>query len=85
MTIEFHEKAAAHFNVLAQELLTKARTLPSVQSHPSAKALIYPVARLNESDVIGVGVAWKQRSVNGLGKETARSATAPGVRTAAHD
>jgi hypothetical protein len=69
MTIEFHENAAARFNELAQGLLAKARTFPPVQPRLSARTLIHPVARLNESDVLGT-VAWKQRSLNGLGEET---------------
>lgn len=71
MTVEFNEKAAARFNELAQGLLTKASTFPPVQSRSNAKTLIYPVAHLNESDVIG-SVVWKQRCVNGLGEETGR-------------
>lgn len=62
MTIEFHENAAARFNELAQELLGKARTFPPVQSRPSARTLIHPVARLSGSDVIGT-VAWKQCAI----------------------
>lgn len=71
MTVEFHENAAARFNELAQELLAKARTFPPVQPRPSVRTFIHPVARINESVVIGT-VAWKQRSVNGLGEETGR-------------
>jgi hypothetical protein len=68
MTIEFHEQAAARFNTLAQELLTKARDFPLPPARPKVASQLHPVAKLNESDVIGE-IDWKERSVNGLGHE----------------
>ena len=71
MTIDFHEQAAARFNTLAQELLAKVRKFPSPQPRSWTASQLHPVARLNETDVIGE-IDWKQRSVNGLGEETGR-------------
>lgn len=71
MTIEFHEQAAARFNTLAQELLTKVCKFPTQRPRPTVASQIHPVAHLSEMDVIGE-IEWKQRSVNGLGEETGR-------------
>ncbi len=71
MTIEFHENAAARFNELAQELLTKVRAFPAVEPRSNGASLIHPMAQLSEKDVSGV-IAWKQSSVNGFGEETGR-------------
>lgn len=71
MTIEFHSQAASRFNELAQELRTRVKAFASPAERREAKTSIYPMAQLNENDVIGV-VDWKRRSVNGYGDETGR-------------
>jgi Apea-like HEPN len=84
MTIEFHEQAATRFNILAQELLTKARQFPPAQQRPNTDTSLYPVTNLTEADIIG-SIEWKQRSVNGLGEETGRYWESSSVRVGYED
>ena len=71
MEIRFHEQAAARFNEMAQELLTKAVRLEPVPTRPEGASALYPVVRIGEQDINGK-LKWNGRSINGYGDETGR-------------
>lgn len=77
--IEFHERAAARFTELAQEVLSKVGSFGRIQSFAPKRTKIHPVANFTEKDVIGP-ITWNQRSVNGLGQETGRYWESGGFR-----
>ena len=71
MEIRFHEQAAARFNEMAQELLTKAVRLEPVPTRPEGASALHPVVRIGEQDINGK-LEWNDRSINGYGDETGR-------------
>ncbi len=79
MKIEFHEQAAARFEELAHDVLAKVRSFGLTQPLAFGPSNIHPVANLTEKDLIGP-IIWKERSVNGLGRETGRFWTSGGCR-----
>ncbi len=78
--IEFHEKAAARFSELAQDVLGKVGSFGRLQPpRLQGELKIHPTTTITSADIIGE-FKMKESSINGLGEETGRFWESAGLR-----